>query len=413
MRKYVIGFLLLVSVAAAFAIHASQHVTLDNAAAEAGSVLWVADAKQSTLSDPEGILHEWGNIGAQEKSRVSRVSNLDAADGGSAAPGGRAYRFETRVGDNEFGERAEVRNGNNNGTPKFSEPQYVEGDTRGFAFQVYIPPSFPINQTGFDLIAQWHQAGGNASPPWAIYVGGGKLWVGIDTQQHDESGGTGATPFSVSVPTGRWLRFAFEAHFAVQTGWLDTYADLGDGQGMLKRGPREENIPTVKWTQGTTTVKPTFSDLGSYRGNYSFSGPQHFYATSYVIATDRATAEARAFGAPVEETKTETTETTPPPPPPTVPAAPTGLTATSSGGSSPAITIKWSAVLTATSYKLYRAGNENIEGRKPGQQWGESTTGLSFTNRLLVTSGGLYCYELAAVNTVGESPKSAPVCAVA
>jgi hypothetical protein len=407
MRTYIIGALVAIAVAGAIVIHSTQRST-----ATPGSVLWVADAKQSTLSDPEGILHEWGNIGAQEKSRVSRVSNLDSADGGSAAPGGKAYRFETRVGDNEYGERSEVRNGNNNGTPKIAEPQYVEGDTRGFAFQVYIPQSFPVNETGFDLIAQFHQAGGNASPPWAIYIGSGKLWVGIDTQQHDESGGTGATPFSIAVPTGRWLKFSFEAFFAVKTGWLDTYADLSDGQGMLKRGPREENIPTVKWTQGTTMVKPTFSDLGSYRGNYSFSSAQHFYATSYVIATDRAAAEARAFGSSNEETTT-TTETTPPPPPPSVPAAPTGITTTSSGGTSPAITIKWPAVSTATSYKLYRAGNENIEGRKPGQQWGDPTPGLTFTNHLLVSSGGWYCYRLAALNSAGEGPKSGPVCVVA
>jgi hypothetical protein len=96
------------------------------------------------------------------------------------------------------------------------------------------------------------------------------------------------------------------------------------------------------------------------------------------------------------------------------PAAPTGVTATSTSTStSPGIAIKWVAVSGATSYKLYRAGNENIEGRKPGQQWGPATMGTQLPNHLLVTIGGWYCYRVSAINANGQGPFGEPACATA
>ncbi|HST34892.1 MAG TPA: hypothetical protein VLJ80_15385 [Solirubrobacteraceae bacterium] len=122
---------------------------------------------------------------------------------------------------------------------------------------------------------------------------------------------------------------------------------------------------------------------------------------------------------PTEEPPAETTppptETTPPPPPPTPvgrPATPTGLTAGSGGGATPAITLKWSANPSAdsvTSYSVFRAGDENIEGKGPGVAWSTTPT-LSMTNRMLVHAKDWLCYRLSATNAQGEGPKGPPVC---
>jgi hypothetical protein len=120
-------------------------------------------------------------------------------------------------------------------------------------------------------------------------------------------------------------------------------------------------------------------------------------------------------------TGTTTTETTPPPPPPpppppaSLPVAPTGLTAVSSGGSTPAITVHWSPSASTekiTSYSLFRAGDENIEGHGPGQAWA-TTTEPTLVNRMLVRAKDWLCYRVSATNAEGEGPKSAPVCVVA
>jgi hypothetical protein len=116
-----------------------------------------------------------------------------------------------------------------------------------------------------------------------------------------------------------------------------------------------------------------------------------------------------------EPPPTTTTSTTPTPPPPSEkPAAPTNVKVSSiSTSTSPGLSIKWSGVSGATSYKLFRSGNENIEGRKPGEQWGPSTTATELSNHQLVTSGGWYCYRVAAVSAAGQSPYSEKECATA
>ncbi|MEV4093644.1 carbohydrate binding domain-containing protein [Streptosporangium saharense] len=74
------------------------------------------------------------------------------------------------------------------------------------------------------------------------------------------------------------------------------------------------------------------------------------------------------------------------------PVTPTGLTATVSGN---AVTLKWNAASAATGYNVYR-GTTKVA----------SPATTTFTETL---AGGTYAYQVSAVNSTGESAKSAPV----
>ncbi len=82
---------------------------------------------------------------------------------------------------------------------------------------------------------------------------------------------------------------------------------------------------------------------------------------------------------------------------PQPPAAPTGLTA--SAISSGSVSLAWSAVPGATSYTVHRDGAAPLAVTSASA----TVTGL--------TASTTYTFRVSAVNTAGESPKSAPVSA--
>jgi fibronectin type 3 domain-containing protein len=84
----------------------------------------------------------------------------------------------------------------------------------------------------------------------------------------------------------------------------------------------------------------------------------------------------------------------------TPPPQPFGLYVQSNANNS--ITLTWSPTPTATSYDLYRGTTSGGEGTTPIA----TTTGTSYTDSGLAANTG-YFYEVAAVNSSGESPLSA------
>jgi hypothetical protein len=84
------------------------------------------------------------------------------------------------------------------------------------------------------------------------------------------------------------------------------------------------------------------------------------------------------------------------------PSTPTNVKATAGNTTA---TVTWNAVSGAASYSVYR-------GTSPGAErataWKTGITGLLFTNTGL-TNGTTYYYKVTAVNSAGESPKSAEV----
>ena len=83
---------------------------------------------------------------------------------------------------------------------------------------------------------------------------------------------------------------------------------------------------------------------------------------------------------------------------PTVPAAPTNLVATATGQTT--ISLTWNAVQNATSYNVYNGETVVVSG----------LTVTSYTVEGL-TAGTEYCYNVTAVNEIGESEHSTEACA--
>ena len=83
---------------------------------------------------------------------------------------------------------------------------------------------------------------------------------------------------------------------------------------------------------------------------------------------------------------------------PTAPAAPTNLVATANGQTE--ISLSWAAVQNATNYNVYNGETLVVEG----------LTVTSYTVEGL-TAGTDYCYNVTAVNEIGESEHSTEACA--
>ena len=253
-------------------------------------------------SQPKDILSvgQWAGFTAANNERIRTVSLLDAADGGTAPPSGKAWRLEVKPGDNAYGERCELMNGNCGG--EMSPPgalQFHEGDTAAFAFQFLLPATFPVSTSGFNVVAQWHQTGGEGSPPFGVTVQGGKIEIGGSNDQEDVGDYQGMpynNLWSAPAVTGKWIKVAAVMHFSVTpgVGWVEAWCD--NGTGTLVQVAKRTSAFTLKYWKGTTTTKPTFSCVGSYRGNATFTAPQHMYVDGrYTVARSLAAAEASAF----------------------------------------------------------------------------------------------------------------------
>jgi fibronectin type 3 domain-containing protein len=91
-----------------------------------------------------------------------------------------------------------------------------------------------------------------------------------------------------------------------------------------------------------------------------------------------------------------------------VPAAPTGVTTTSSSGQ---VTISWTAVAGAASYKVYRVAGSACPTNDIGNVIGSGITGTSYVDTTSCTVGN-FAYRVVAVNAANcESPASSCVTA--
>jgi hypothetical protein len=262
------------------------------ASAASAKVLWTADAERDTYK-------EWANNSCQNDSRVRQISSL-------VAQGNRAYEVEVRDGDDSWGERCELGEGN---PTRDGFPLYNEGDERWISFQVRLPDDYPIDAKSWNVIMQLKQLGGIGTPAVSMEVQDGKWSLENSDTNHESSGcnwwWTGPAQRNV------WTKFTLHVKFSPRddVGYIELFGDL-DGQGVKKLMDKTY-MHTMKVENGHTVQ--SHSRIGLYR-DPKIQGTSHIYFDGYTMGDDRTSVEAHAFGAAGGSADPAPDATTPKPP---------------------------------------------------------------------------------------------------
>jgi hypothetical protein len=258
------------------AILAMAVVTLAHASVSFASVKWASDAERPWDQ-------EWANQSCQDGTRVKQVTS-------PVAQGRKAYEIELRDGDDSYGERCELGQGNptRNGFPLFHE-----GDERWISFQVYLPDDYPIDAPRWNVFFQLKQLGGMGTPAVSMEVVKGQFVL----NNSDNNTVSGATVKKWTGPAtrNRWVKFTVHTKFSPDenVGFVELFGDL-DGQGE-KLLMQKANMHTMKRDDAGNPVDGQ-ARIGMYR-DPAIQGTSHIFFDGYTIATSQADAESRAFDA--------------------------------------------------------------------------------------------------------------------
>jgi hypothetical protein len=165
---------------------------------------------------------------------------------------------------------------------------------------------------------------------------------------------------------------------------------------------------TVQWAANASGDKVTSYSV--YRtdqaAEWATSTSNSFVNTGSIVNGTQYCYQITASNSTGESAKTAAVCATPKAPAPVlaVAAVPTGMTATAGNGQ---VALNWAANASTdlvTHYNVYRT-DQTFSGA-----WATPTT-TTFTNAGSIVNGTQYCYQITATNSVGESAKTAPVCA--
>jgi hypothetical protein len=292
--------------------------TLAMASTAFAGVLQVSDAERSWNQ-------EWASWSCANESRVQEVSS-------PVAQGHSAYKLTVQDGDDAYGERCELGQGN---PGRSGFPLFNEGDERWISFQVYLPDDYPIETPNWNVMFQIHQQGDGGCPPISLNVEDGqfKLYNSataayvLDTTEK----------WHAPAQRNRWAKFTLHIKNSTDdnVGFVEMFGDL-DGGGYKTLMPKTFMHTMTIAKNGSTMVN--HARVGIYR-NPRIQGTASIYFDGFTIATDQASAEAAAFGdgaTPVVQ---------PPVPVPPTPAVPT-RTGPSTGSGSGATTTATTAPAT-------------------------------------------------------------------
>jgi hypothetical protein len=279
------------------AVLAMALMTLAHASAALASVQWTSDAERAWNL-------EWANYSCQDATRVTQV-------GSPVAQGRKAYEIELRDGDDSFGERCELGQGNptRNGFPLFHN-----GDERWISFQVYLPDDYPIDAPRWNVFFQLKQLGGMGTPAVSMEVVKGEFV--LNNSDNNTVSGTTVKKWTGPATRNRWVKFTVHAKFSPDenVGFIELFGDL-DGQGQKLLMPKK-NMHTMKLDAAGLPVDGQ-ARIGMYR-DPAIQGTSHIFFDGYTIATSQNEAEGRAFDASAQP------EVDAPAPP--VPSGPTPAT---------------------------------------------------------------------------------------
>jgi Polysaccharide lyase len=246
------------------------------AAPASAGVLWRADAERP-------LLQEWANFSCASPDRVSQVSD-------PVAQGRSAYRVDLHDGDDSFGERCEL---GMSAPVKPGFPVFSEGDESWIAYQVYIPVGFPSDGNRYVDITQFKQVNDLCAPALSVHVEDGEMLLFHSADNRSSCGGNALWRAPMSYD--RWVKLLFHVDWSSDPsrGLVELYGDL-DGNGLTQLLP-PTHMFTMKMDPVGATL-PVGARLGIYRDR-AIAGDATAYFDGFTIATDRASAEAGAFGA--------------------------------------------------------------------------------------------------------------------
>jgi hypothetical protein len=270
------------------------------------SVVWRADAERP-------LLQEWANSSCADASRIKQV-------GSPSSQGSSAYRVDLHDGDRSFGERCELGMGS---PTRAGFPVFKEGEESWIGYQVYLPSGFPSEGWKYNVITQFKNVDDLCAPALSLHVEQGQLLLFQSADNQSSCGGDSV--WAAPVVYGRWIKLLFHVQWSSDPskGSVELFGDI-DGGGLVELMPRTRMF-TMKMNPSGDT-QPVAARLGIYRDS-SIGGDATAWFDGFTIATDRASAEASAFGgagaAPPADPPAPTTTTPPPdwarPPTPPVP----------------------------------------------------------------------------------------------
>jgi Polysaccharide lyase/Ca-dependent carbohydrate-binding module xylan-binding len=278
-------------------------------------ILWTGDAEKpwnDALADnrwPDN--NEWVGYSCQDRSRFSQVTS-------PVAQGSRAYRIEVRDGDDSYGERCELENGNTSSSRLHERVLFHRGQEVWVAFQTYLPPDFSFAADGVPvsfpndggLLMQLKQLGSCGTPALGIVSGKAVFAMRNSGGNYCEARGMRSL-WTVPMVLGRWVRWLVHVKFDTDptSGFTATWYDP-DGLGLrpipprLDLGKRVEGNRIYTHTQKSPTDHPSpacpetddcsHARIGIYR-DPDVTGTSVVYHDGWTVARTRAAAEGNAF----------------------------------------------------------------------------------------------------------------------
>jgi hypothetical protein len=240
---------------------------------------------------------EWASWSCADKSRFQEVQ-------APAAEGQKAYKLTVQDGDDAWGERCELGDGNPGRT---GYPLFHEGDERWISFQVYLPDNYPIDTPDWNVMFQIHQEGDGGCPPLALHVEDGQFKL-FNSSSKNYVFDT-VEKWHAPAQRNHWAKFTIHMMNSTDDnkGFVEMFGDL-DGQGQKLLMPKEY-MHTMTVDKDTGRPMTNHARIGIYR-NPKIQGTSSIYFDGFTIATDQASAETGAFGGVSQVT----------PPQPVVPA---------------------------------------------------------------------------------------------
>jgi hypothetical protein len=278
-------------------------------------ILWTGDAEKpwdDSLADnrwPDN--NEWVDYSCQDRSRFAQVSDR-------VAQGDRAYRIEVRDGDDSYGERCELENGNTSARRLHYQVLFHEGQEAWIAFQTYLPLDFSFADAGAPvsfpndggLITQIKQLGSCGTPALGIVSSRTVFALRNSAAAHCESGSMRSL-WKVPMVMGRWVKWLQHIRFSPdpRVGFIASWYDP-DGLGLrpipptLDLGHRVIGNRIYTHTQKAPTGHPepacpaddvcSHARIGIYR-DPDVSGTSVIYHDGWTVAKTRAAAVGNAF----------------------------------------------------------------------------------------------------------------------